>query len=725
MIRRLLLPCAAALLLAAPLPGRTAPAPAPYNHLTDPLPTDDVARLARAGYRFAGDGIVLKPGTDEPVPAEEMPEILGELVSRQKLEAMLSLNLLFNRYGYKDLPADALADVRRIARDNWTHLPASIRADLRGYFTGPELQAMDTGVKPVKVPRTWLPGQEDPLPALADDLPAEEPLAPNPRPGRPLSVADTMPVTPLPAPWGSSAPAPAATTAASRPLPAPWATARAPLAAPPAATVAAVPAAAAPAAAKTVAGEGIPATWGGPPVSAPPAKPAAPAASAAPAAPTPAPVAALAAAAAVPAAAEATLAKLIAPPAIPAAAGFAAAAPQAPARVAAAAPAAPPVAPAVPAVAPAAPAAAPAAPAAASASNLPAAAPSPAPAPAPAPPPAPPKPAAPPFLEYPQTSPEAFAKFLADAPYGREAHHLLELISRHASPDDRRVALGVVQRHLPGVLIDGGRAGVRLRSWASLPQGELGIGKSVIVLHPGPAVVQRRKLFGGGDVVLVPEGPQYYSDKGLQAPALQAATPGQASSREKDEDWGHVRVFDDGSRRVKASPEQLAGTLLAELFRLDAVARGFDDPYRVTLRARAAQLRFYRRLAAATGIEPRLDRALAAEYSEWLHRPTDWSDHWVQALAAPAEASLAPTLSGELEERLRARAATERALLARVGLAPESGPEAHAAAAGDEYMERERTRRIESELAHLSEESAAVELWVSGERAFRRELDAH
>ena len=634
----------AAFLVLAPAASHAADAPSPlYDASREPLAKDDAARLTKAGYIIEGNGRVLKARTAEPVEAMEMPRILEELESRQRLEAMLRLDLIFNKFGYKNLPPDPLTDLRMIGRQNWSVLPTTIKADLRPYFSGRELEAMDAGASPVRIPKTWLGDDE----ALApSQLTAEDdaPTRPAPAPARPLSPADTMSTTPLPAPWAVPMTAPAIPTATPA---VPTAT--------PAVQV---------------------------------AKPAVPTA-------TPAIVA---------------LAAPWIPPAAPPAAAAATPKPASPA----VAPA-PPVAPAVAAISPAPIAAAPTP--APPVETKAAAPPEPKPAQAP-------RPAAPePFVEYPMCTHEEFLRFLQDAPYGRDVHDMLDLISHYADPEDRALAVGVVERHVPAVIIDSSRAGALMAAAVSLPEGSLGTGKVVLALHAGPVVARKRGLLFSSDPTMVPESAEFYRERGTEPPKLQAAAPGASSGREEEGDWGRVRIYDDGSRRLKFSNEELAGTLLAELLRVDARARGWDDFYRVALRARSAQLRFYRRFAASTGAAPHLDRALEAEYGEWLARPWDWQDHWVQALASPMEQEVLPGLEGGLEERLAAKGAAEDAALERAGIKADR-PRASAKLEGEDSPKF--AARVESELKQFATPGPEAEAWLGSERRFRRGLsDAH
>ena len=669
------------------LDALAAPSSPLFDNSRDPLPNADFMRLSKAGYKFTPEGRVLKPESLEPLESAEMPQVLEELESRQRLEAMLRLNLIFSRFGYKDLPDDQLEELRRIGRQNWMLLGPSLRADLKGYFEGAELEALNKGVSLIRTPRTWLP---DDLGQPRPEAAADEPVAPLPEDlpptGRPLSVADTMPVKALPAPWGKSEPAPVVHPApgaagsgepfrAPPPPPPPPPPTPAPVvaAAPPAAIIAPVK----PTVPVTATGEGIPA------IIVPPGGPA----------PSKEAIAAL----------ESLIRTGMAPPPSPGAQTTVTRTPT-PAAV----------------------------------THPPPVETKPQPVPVAPPPPAPgaagsgepfraPVPAATArlmaFAEYPVFASDTFAKFLAEAPYGREAHHLLELIARHGEPEDRRIALGVVSRHLPAMLLDPAKAGTSMRAALILPQGEVGVAKSIIVLHTGPVLARRKRLLMGSQQALVPDSKDFYQERALAAPALGATALGAASAKEEEGDWGRALVFDDGSRRLRPSPEQLAGTLVEQLLLIDAKARGWEDAYHSRLRARSAQLRFYRRLAGETSTAPRLDRALAAEYSEWLHRPLDWNDHWVQALSAPVESVVAPSVSGDLEERLRARGAAELAVLEKIGLAPERTTPAPTPKP-DEYVEREHQARIDRELKALSTTGVEARAWITAEHAFRRDLSA-
>ncbi|MCX5789541.1 MAG: hypothetical protein NTX64_13710 [Elusimicrobia bacterium] len=685
----------------APAASHAADAPSPlYDASREPLAKDDAARLTKAGYIIEGNGRVLKPRTAEPVEAMEMPRILEELESRQRLEAMLRLDLIFNKFGYKNLPPDPLTDLRMIGRQNWSVLPTTIKADLRPYFSGRELEAMDAGASPVRIPKTWLGDDE----ALApSQLTAEDdaPPRPAPAPARPLSPANTMSTTPLPAPWAVTTAAPAIPTATPA---VPTATPAVQIAKPAVATATpavptaapAVPAATPAVPTATPAIVAMAAPWIPPAAPSPVLQAQVPAAQAAVGAATLVAVAAGTPSAAVAVAAAAAAVQASSALAAPAAAASKPASP-------AAAPASH-TAPAVAVISPAPPV-----------ETKAAAPPEPAQAPRPA--------ALEPFVEYPMSTHEEFLRFLQDAPYGRDVHDMLDLISHYADPEDRALAVGVVERHVPAVIIDSSRAGALMAAAVSLPEGSLGTGKVVLALHAGPVVARKRGLLFSSDPTMVPESAEFYRERGTEPPNLQAAAPGASSGREEEADWGRVRIYDDGSRRLKFSNEELAGALLAELLRVDARARGWDDFYRVALRARSAQFRFYRRFAASTGAAPHLDRALEAEYGEWLARPWDWQDHWVQALSSPMEQEVLPGLEGGLEDRLAAKGAAEDAALERAGIKADR-PRASAKPEGEDSPKF--AARVESELKQFATPGPEAEAWLGSERRFRRGLsDAH
>ena len=680
-------------LLATPPAALAAEAPSPlFDRLREPLAKDDAERLTKAGYILEGNGRVLKPKTAEPVEAMEMPRLLEELESQQRLEAMINLDLLFNKYGYKNIPSEPLAEVRRVGRQNWSVLPATIRADLKSYFSGAEIEAMDSGATPVRIPKTWLPDDD----ALEPEKPAaaDERLPPAPAPRAPVALANTTLPAPLPPPWARPAPKSAGEKGPQS------ISVSTPAAISPAAPLAAFPVA-------------LPAPWAKPAVAVAAAPAAVPAAIPLPAAVAPA----ISVPVSIPAAVAPAAVPLPTPPIqlpVPAQAQPAAyqVQPAAPAQVQAVAPAQAQPAAAAPALpaAPAQPAPVPEAKA-------------PAPPAVKAPEPAPRVPALAPFTEYSETTHEAFLKFLQDAPYGREVHELLELLSRRADPEDRVLAVGVVVRHIPAIIIDSSRAGARLASAVSLPEGDLGTGKAVLALHAGPAIVQQRHLLFSSDPTLLPEAPEFYKERGAEAPRLQAATPGAATTREEEGEWGRVRIYEDDSRKLKPSQEQLAGTLLAALLRLDARARGWSDAYHVALRERSAQLRFYRRFAELSGAAPHLDREMQSEYTEWLMRPWDWQDHWLQVLSSPIEQEALPSLSGGLEDRLAARAAAEDALLERAGVKVDRP---RGAKQPSEDAVRENAARAEKESTVLAASGPEAQAWLGSERRLRRGLsDAH
>lgn len=523
----------------------------PFNHNKTHLADHDFELLNRNGYRFQADGTVFPPGSKTPVGRSEIHLILEELISRQRLQAMLELDVVFNKYGTRNLPEEALTELRRIGRQNWGVLRERIRNDLKPYFSVYELTAMNGGVRPVRVPQSWLPTLDMP-PALETQAKIQLPPLPEvPKPAAlpeeaPKEAASAAPIA-SPTPSPAQPPGPATATPYLRPA------------------EAAVRALEAAEQARLL---------------------------------------------------EAAKALATAPPPGQPSPSYVASTPAAPPRIEAVA-----VSTAAPAQEPAAPPAQ-----AGSGASLPEQA-----APIPSIPEQVRASAA-----YPEMTLEALEQFLQGAPYGHEPKTLLRLIARHSEPEDRKIALGTLAQSLPAVVIDsrqaGGHARARVRKLHDDPQRP---GQHLIVLNPGPPLRAKGGLFFGSRDYLLPDSTEYYRDLGLPIPPVQAALADAGSQGEVAGDWGKMRAYPDGSRRLRFPPEELAGTLLQELIRLDAL-RGDSgaDPYHVELLSRLARFRFYRKLQQDTGAEPSLGPDLRSEFNEWRERPIDDLDFALQGVLA-------------------------------------------------------------------------------------------
>jgi len=643
-----------------------------FNNTQTPLRDKDFTLLSQNGYQLQGDGTIRPPGSTQPLRVSDVPLVLDELTSRQRLQAMMELNVIFNKYGTKNLPDDALEDVRRIGRQNWPVLPEQVRSDLKSYFSVKEVEEMNAGVGPMRVPQTWLPLEAPGPYEVADSTSSDV----NPY----LGAAQAVPAA------AGSAPAPSA-AAQVQPAAAP-----APQAAPVAAQAAPIPAAA------TVAAQiepAVAATQVAPVPTAPPA-------------PAPsAPVAQISGAAtAAVSAVAAAVAPTVTPAAQPAPAVKAAAAAQA----------------AVPAQAPSGytfktSAAEPARLQAVGAvGTQPAAAPA-----------APTAPAAPQPVEYPETPPETFKQFLAQAPYGRQAQDLLAMISDHAAPEARKTALGEIARYTPLVFVDSRRAGRGTRAAIVKLREEGGpTGQYLVALSPGPLMVARKSLFSRNKQFLLPDDPEYYKSLGVPAPALQAAGASPDANREEEvTERGPARVFEDGSARLEYGLEQMAGDLLREITFLDPVLRGLPaDAYGNALLARTRQFLFYRRLQKDTGKSPALSADALASYREWQDRPQDDLDFVVQALAAPVSAAVLPDLSGGKESRAAWRKLHDRSLLDEAGLTPAGEADSQQPADAAVTASPEAEAALLPQAKSLGELSAAGKQWLEEETRFRAEAQA-
>jgi len=263
-----------------------------------------------------------------------------------------------------------------------------------------------------------------------------------------------------------------------------------------------------------------------------------------------------------------------------------------------------------------------------------------APAPAPAAP-APPRTAVP--LEPPlrEVSEADFEKFLAEAPYGRDAKDMLRLIVQKSPVYARTRVLNDVLTVFPQIVSDPTRAGAH--TYSRLTTGA--DGNHVVVLNSGPMLYEKHKLFGGVTMFL-PVSSQAYADAGLSVPALKALQADAVSEKSQSGPWGQTAVYADGSQRLLSNAQAQAGYLLAELMRLDSRLRGWDaSAYVVEVVARTAQWLFYDALGAGSG-GGFLDRETRNSYLQWREQPAAYSDQLLQSLAASRSGVVDPRKAG-------------------------------------------------------------------------------
>lgn len=234
-----------------------------------------------------------------------------------------------------------------------------------------------------------------------------------------------------------------------------------------------------------------------------------------------------------------------------------------------------------------------------------------------------------PKTSLPAFSPEAFDKFLPEAPYGREVKALLSLIARFAPDKERALALQTVTGTLASIVIDNSRMGLSLRGTSSYnppaaPQ---------IVLSPGPIIYAQRKLFFEGPESVLPASPEALPLLGLPG-TLQAANRNESPVKIEKTDWGETQIFKDGSKRGSFSPQQQAGTLLHELLGLARRLSGEAPTWASSRDALAAQWKFYAKLQEELGSDAFLDPPLRAAYREWREARWDSGDFSAHALPA-------------------------------------------------------------------------------------------
>jgi len=232
----------------------------------------------------------------------------------------------------------------------------------------------------------------------------------------------------------------------------------------------------------------------------------------------------------------------------------------------------------------------------------------------------------------------AFEKFLAEAPYGREAKALLRLISENTSFARNRV-LNDVMAALPQILIDPDRAGER--TYSRLISGS--DGTFTIALNNGVVLMEKSKLFFGTTTTLLPRSAKTYAEAGLPAPALQALQGEAVPQKQESGPWGDTAVYADGSRRAALTPEAQAGALLAELVRLDSRLRAWDaSPYATEVAARTAQWLFYDALASSRRSDAFLDPLTRRSYRQWLQEPAAYHDELLLSLSAGRNGTVDP-----------------------------------------------------------------------------------
>ncbi len=191
---------------------------------------------------------------------------------------------------------------------------------------------------------------------------------------------------------------------------------------------------------------------------------------------------------------------------------------------------------------------------------------------------------------------EEFELFLKDAPYNKDVKALLRLIAAKA-PFARLRVINDLMFAIPQITLDSERCGLQAYSRLVMDSPE----KISITLNQGVFVHHKRVLFFNGVATILP---------------LSAKAP-------------------EGSQKVLYSTEQQAGSLLAELLRLDSRLRGWDSsPYAVESAARAAQALFYDVVAREAGNDSFLQGEMKSSYRLWRDWPIEYRDWLVDSLAA-------------------------------------------------------------------------------------------
>jgi len=200
--------------------------------------------------------------------------------------------------------------------------------------------------------------------------------------------------------------------------------------------------------------------------------------------------------------------------------------------------------------------------------------------------------------------------------------------------------------------------------------------------------------------------------------------PLRPATDEKKTDWGDAREYPDGSRRLVFSKEELAGTLLAELLKLDARLRRWDvDRYHAELRSRSAEFRFFYQLGKDSGKLPRLSPDLKVEYAEWLEMPADYIDFVLQALASPKADEVLTSMSGSLEQRSAWSRRHDLKVMSEAGLTlSELAQKTLSEPAPSTPDLSEANEGLTLEVSRLGETSPIHTLWLTEEQRFREAL---
>jgi hypothetical protein len=326
---------------------------------------------------------------------------------------------------------------------------------------------------------------------------------------------------------------------------------------------------------------------------------------------------------------------------------------------------------------------------------------------------------------------------------------LLRLISEKASFARTRV-LNDVMTVMPRIVIDhdlvGGRTYSRLITGAD--------GSPSIALNDGIVLVEKPKLFFGATDILLPRSAKTYPEAGLPAPALQALQGEAVPRGQESGPWGGTSVYADGSRQASLTSDLQAGTLLAELVRLDSRLRAWDaSPYATEVAARTAQLLFYDAVAYVRRGDAFLDPLTRMSYHQWLNQPAAYHDELLLSLSSgrngtvdPRKADLAAISEfdrGALADCVKAAAAESsyRDATARQALSldlaayeasglfgPESLAAARAAAAkvpGEPAPKTLCRPEWASEMAELPKAGAVLAEAIEAEKHMRQEKELH
>ncbi|MEE8425596.1 MAG: hypothetical protein V3S11_07185, partial [Elusimicrobiota bacterium] len=113
---------------------------ASFNRKETSVAAKDLGLLESSGYRFEEDGRLFEPGSKSAVNNTDYYYILEDLRSRNRLRALLELNLVLSRSDYgRRLSAEDRREIRRIGLESWWLLSKRTRKQIKKHFSETEI----------------------------------------------------------------------------------------------------------------------------------------------------------------------------------------------------------------------------------------------------------------------------------------------------------------------------------------------------------------------------------------------------------------------------------------------------------------------------------------------------------------------------------------------------------------------------------------------------------